>query len=95
MIANFNHSHQKIFGASWKAVVLAFPVVWGKKVGRGDTTERRTYPCTQVHLYCELHLHFLFILAGIGVCVIGVKLEWACVERIAYIPSGVQYHATV
>jgi hypothetical protein len=37
MIANFNHN-QKIFGASWKAVVLAFPVVWGKKVGRVDTT---------------------------------------------------------
>jgi hypothetical protein len=49
MIANFNHNHQKIFGASWKAVVLAFPVVRGEKVGRGDTTERRTYPCTQVH----------------------------------------------
>jgi hypothetical protein len=49
MIANFNHNHQKILGASWKAVVLAFPVVWGKKVGCGDTTERRTYPCTQVH----------------------------------------------
>jgi hypothetical protein len=48
MIANFNHNHQKIFGASWKAVVVAFPVVWGKKVGRGDTTECRTYPCTQV-----------------------------------------------
>jgi hypothetical protein len=48
MIANFNHNHQKIFGASWKAVILAFPVVWGKKVGRGGTTERRTYPCTQV-----------------------------------------------
>jgi hypothetical protein len=53
MIANFNHNHQKIFGASWKAVVLAFPVVWGKKVGRGDTTERRTYPCTQVRLYVD------------------------------------------
>jgi hypothetical protein len=51
MIANFNHNHQKIFGASWKAVVLAFPVVWGKKVGRGDTTDRRTYPCTQVHVF--------------------------------------------
>jgi hypothetical protein len=33
MIANFNHNHQKIFGVSWKAVVLAFPVVWGKKSG--------------------------------------------------------------
>jgi hypothetical protein len=33
MIANFNYNHQKIFGASWKAVVLAFPVVWGKKSG--------------------------------------------------------------
>jgi hypothetical protein len=33
MIANFNHNHPKIFDASWKAVVLAFPVVWGKKSG--------------------------------------------------------------
>jgi hypothetical protein len=48
MIANFNHNHQKIFGASWKAVVLAFPVVWRGKVRRGDTTERRTYPFTLV-----------------------------------------------
>jgi hypothetical protein len=31
-------------------VVLAFPVVWGKKVGRGGTTEHRSYPCTQVQL---------------------------------------------
>jgi hypothetical protein len=50
MIANFNHNHQKIFGASWKAVVLAFPIIWGENVGRGDTTEHRTYPCTQVQL---------------------------------------------
>jgi hypothetical protein len=33
MIANVNHNHQQIFGASWKAVVLAFSVVWGKKSG--------------------------------------------------------------
>jgi hypothetical protein len=49
MIANFNYNQQKIFGASWKAVVLVFPVVWWEKVGHGDTTEHQTYPCTQVH----------------------------------------------
>jgi hypothetical protein len=57
MIANFNHNRQKIFGGSSKAVVLAFPGVWGKKVGCGDTTERRTYSCTQIQADRLLSIH--------------------------------------
>jgi hypothetical protein len=33
MIANFNHNHQKIFGASWEAVILHFLLYGGKRSG--------------------------------------------------------------